>query len=605
MASRIEDYALIGDCETAALVGKDGSIDWLCWPRFDSPACFAALLGEPEQGRWQIAPAGTPKKIERQYRKSTLILETQFETDDGAVTVVDFMAMREKQSDVVRIVRGVRGKVPMRMLLSLRFDYGRSIPWVTREDDGTLRAIAGPNMAALRTPAEIRGESMQTVAEFTVSAGESVPFVLSYRKSNRSLPERLDPEKSFEKTESFWLEWACHCTYQGTWANAVERSLITLKALTHLQTGGILAAATTSLPEKIKGPRNWDYRFCWLRDASFTLSALMRAGHFDEAAEWQNWLLRAVAGSPNQVQVLYGLAAERDLPERELSWLHGYERSGPVRVGNAASEQLQLDVYGEIAAVFHNAFRGNLGGNDPEVGLHWALLEHLEKIWQEPDEGIWEVRGPRQHFVHSKVMAWVAFDRAIQSCEQFGLEGPVDRWRKVRQEIHDEVCEKGFDLKLNSFVQAYESKNLDAALLMIPRSGFLPATDPRVVGTIAAIEKDLLRGGFVLRYDSEETEDGLPPGEGAFLPCSFWLADAYFLSGREKEARELFERLLKLQNDVGLLSEEYDPEEQRQLGNFPQALSHVALVNTAFALDRVLRPAAGAETAAPSDAKRP
>jgi GH15 family glucan-1,4-alpha-glucosidase len=590
MARRIEDYALIGDCETAALAGKDGSIDWLCWPRFDSPACFAALLGAPENGRWQMAPAENIQKVQRQYRKSTLILETQFETGDGAATVIDFMPLRNNQSDIVRIVRGVRGKVSMKMLLSLRFDYGRSIPWVTRDEDGSLRAIAGPNMAVLRTPAEFRGENMHTVADFTVGAGESVPFVLSYTRSHGAPPEVVEAEEALQQTEAFWREWAGRCRYQGKYADAVERSLITLKALTHKRTGGVLAAATTSLPEKIKGTRNWDYRFCWLRDASFTLSALMKAGHFDEAAAWQNWLLRAVAGSPDQVQVLYGLAAERDLPERELPWLPGYEQSGPVRVGNAASEQLQLDVYGEIAAVFHSALRSKLPGTDPEVELQWALLEHLEKIWHDPDEGIWEVRGPRRHFVHSKVMSWVAFDRAIKSCEVFGIEGPVDRWRKVRQEIHDEVCEKGFDTKKNTFVQDYESANLDAALLMISKSGFLPPTDPRVAGTIAAIEKNLLRDGFVLRYDSERTEDGLPPGEGAFLPCSFWLADAYFLSGREKEACELFERLLTLQNDVGLLAEEYDPRERRQLGNFPQAFSHVALVNTAFALERVARP---------------
>ena len=587
MPSRIEDYALIGDCETAALVGKDGSIDWLCWPRFDSSACFAALLGAPENGRWQIAPAGKIQKVQRQYRKSTLILETQFETGDGAATVVDFMPLRTDQSDIVRIVRGVRGKVPMKMLLSLRFDYGRSIPWVTRDDDGALRAIAGPNLAVLRTPVDLRGENMHTVAEFTVSEGESVPFVLSYTRSHGAPAEVVQAEEALQQTESFWREWACRCKYQGKYADAVERSLITLKALTHKRTGGVLAAVTTSLPEKIKGPRNWDYRFCWLRDASFTLSALMKAGHFDEAGAWQNWLLRAVAGSPDQVQVLYGLAAERDLPEREVSWLPGYEQSGPVRVGNAASEQLQLDVYGEIASVFHSALRSKLPGTDPEVELQWALLEHLEKIWHDPDEGIWEVRGRRQHFVHSKVMSWVAFDRAIKSCETFGIEGPVDRWRTVRQEIHDEVCEKGFDAKNNTFVQDYESTNLDAALLIIPKSGFLPVTDPRVAGTIAAIEKNLLRNGFVLRYDSEKTEDGLPPGEGAFLPCSFWLADAYFLSGREKEARALFERLLTLQNDVGLLAEEYDPREQRLLGNFPQAFSHVGLVNTAFGLERV------------------
>ena len=590
MPSRIEDYALIGDCETAALVGKDGSIDWLCWPRFDSPACFAALLGKPEHGHWQIAPAGKPKKIARQYRKSTLVLETQFETDEGAVTLVDFMPPRQKHSDILRIVRGVRGNVPMKMTLSLRFDYGRSIPWITSEKDNTLRGVAGANMVVLRTPVGLRGQNMHTVADFTVSEGESVPFVLTYSPSNRSLPERIDPEAALDDTTKFWRQWASHNTYRGTWTDTVERSLITLKALTHPDTGGIIAAVTTSLPEKIGGTRNWDYRFCWLRDASFTLSALMKAGHFDEATEWQNWLLRAVAGSPDQVQTLYGPAGERDLPERELAWLPGYENSGPVRVGNAAAEQLQLDVYGEIAAVFHSAFRGNLSGRDPQLGLHWALLEHLEKIWEEPDEGIWEVRSGRRHFVHSKVMAWVAFDRVIRSCEQFGLDGPIDRWRKIRQKIHDEACAKGFNAARGSFVQTYGSDNLDAALLMIPKSGFLPASDPRVLGTIAAIEKELLHEGLVRRYQSEQTDDGLPHGEGVFLPCSFWLADAYRLAGREADACQLFERLLRLQNDVGLLSEEYDPRDQRLLGNFPQAFSHVALVNTAFALDRVPQP---------------
>jgi GH15 family glucan-1,4-alpha-glucosidase len=584
MSSPIEDYALIGDCETAALVGKDGSIDWLCWPRFDSGACFAAILGTSEHGRWKLAPAISPTKVTRQYRKGTLILETEFETPQGAVVITDFMPLREKQSDLVRLVQGRRGEVPMEMELSLRFDYGQTVPWVTRLDDGSLRAIAGVNMAVLRTPAQIRGENLKTVSEFTLKEGETVSFVLTYCASHLPLPKAIHVEKALQKTEKFWRKWANQCTYHGPWTESVERSLITLKALTYWPTGGILAAPTTSLPERLGGERNWDYRFCWLRDASFTLWALMNAGYFSEASAWQDWLLRAVAGSPEQVQILYGLAGECMLPERELNSLPGYEGSKPVRIGNAASEQLQLDLYGELAGALHHAREGKLPRNEPGVELERVMLEHLEKIWREPDEGIWEVRGPRLQFTHSKVMAWVAFDRAIRSWEKFGFNGPVERWRAVRQEIHDDVCRSGFDSDLGSFVQSYGSKDLDAGLLMIAKTGFLPASDARVAGTVRAIEQRLMRDGFLLRYNTHDTDDGLPPGEGAFLPCSFWLADNYALLGRFDDAKRLFERLLKLRNDVGLLSEEYDVAGKRLVGNFPQAFSHVALVNTALAL---------------------
>jgi GH15 family glucan-1,4-alpha-glucosidase len=592
MPSKIEDYAIIGDCQSAALVGKDGSIDWLCWPRFDSGSCFGALLGSVENGRWKIAPVAEQVLIERQYRESTLILETRFETEEGVATVIDFMPVREENSSVIRIVRGERGKVAMKMEMSLRFDYGYSIPWVTRLDDEpgatqVLRGIAGPNMIVLRTTAPLRGENMHTVADFTVSEGESVAFVMSYGLSHLPLPAAVDAGHALKETESFWKDWTGRCTYRGTWKNEVERSLITLKALTYWPTGGILAAPTTSLPEKIGGARNWDYRLCWLRDASFSLWVLMQAGYYDEASDWLNWLLRAVAGSPDQLQTMYGVAGERDLQEREVPWLPGYQKSRPVRIGNAASEQLQLDVYGEMSAVMHHSLRGNLPRNERGIELFWVLLEHLEKIWHEPDEGIWEVRSGRKQFVHSKVMAWVAFDRAIKSCEQFHIEGPVERWRTVREQIHAEVCEKGFNPSMGSFVQSYGSKNVDANLLMIPKSGFLPASDSRVRGTVEAIERNLIRDGFVMRYDTEEADDGLPPGEGVFLPCSFWLADVYFLQGREDEARKLFERLLNLQNDLGLYSEEYDPASRRQVGNFPQAFTHVAMIHTALAIDHV------------------
>jgi GH15 family glucan-1,4-alpha-glucosidase len=587
MSSRIEDYGLIGDLETAALVAKNGSIDWLCWPRFDSNACFAALLGGPENGRWQLCPAAPIRRIHRHYRDDTLILETEFETADGAVTLIDFMPPREKHSDVVRLVHCRRGRVPMKMELVLRFDYGKYVPWVTQANRGVLRAIAGPNMAVLRTDVPLRGEDMKTVSEFTVKAGQTVSFALTYQESHLGTPRAIDASIALRQTENFWREWIGQCTYRGRGREAVRRSLITLKALTYWPTGGILAAPTTSLPEKIGGNRNWDYRFCWLRDASYTLLALMRAGDYSEAGEWLEWLLRAVAGSPDQVQIMYGVGGERELTEREVKWLAGYEQSRPVRVGNAASEQLQLDIYGEVMSAMNYAHHGGHREGKAERGLQIALLDHLEKIWREPDNGIWEMRGPRRHFTHSKVMAWLAFDRAIRSAEQFGLKGPVDRWRAVREEIHQDVCGNGYDTKLGSFVQFYGSKDLDASLLMIAKVGFLPPADPRVKGTVRAIERELVQDGLVLRYQTDKVQDGLPAGEGAFLICSFWLADNYVLMGQRAKAKQLFNKLLKLRNDLGLMAEEYDPKDKRMLGNFPQAYSHIALVNTAFDLARV------------------
>ncbi len=590
MPSRIEDYAMIGDCETAALVARDGSIDWLCWPRFDSPACFAALLGTPEHGRWLIAPNMPVKQVTRRYLPDTLILETQFECETGSVTLTDFMPLRGKSSNLVRIVKGVRGEVPMRLELILRFDYGESVPWVTRLGDGGVRAIAGPHMVILRTTTPVRGEDLKTVAEFTVKEGETVSSVLSYAPSHTSVPRAIQPLKALDETESFWRTWSGRCTYHGPWQDAVKRSLIVLKALTYWPTGGIVAAPTTSLPEWIGGHRNWDYRICWLRDASFTLWVLMYAGYFEEASAWQNWLLRAVAGSPDQVQIMYGLAGERTLREWEIDRLPGYEGSKPVRVGNAAAEQLQLDIYGELASVMHYARRGNLSKHRPSIKLEWALLEHLEKIWRDPDEGIWEVRGARRDFTHSKVMCWFAFDSAIKSCERFGLKGPVNRWRAVRQTIHEDVCRRGFNTEIGSFVQCYGSKDLDASLLLIPKVGFLPATDPRVQSTTRAIQKNLVKDGFVMRYRTDQGSDGLPPGEGAFLPCSFWCADALILGGNYDEGKQYFEKLLGLQNDVGLLSEEYSGHDRRFLGNFPQAFTHVALLNTIFILNRATAP---------------
>jgi GH15 family glucan-1,4-alpha-glucosidase len=596
MFSRIEDYALIGDCETAALVSKDGSIDWLCWPRFDSGACFAALLGDANNGRWRIAPASagtaTSVQVTRRYRDDTLILETEFTTDAGAIVLIDFMPVRggRASSHLVRMVVGKRGTVPMRMELVARFGHGGSVPWGTRSETGDLLAIAGPDMLHLRTPIDLRGEGLTTIGDFAVSTGQRVPFVLTYVPSHLPLPEPVDADDALLSTEEFWRSWASACRSPEQHAEIVTRSLITLKALTYAPTGGIVAAPTTSLPEQLGGPRNWDYRFCWLRDATLTLLALMNTGYYDEARAWRDWLLRAAAGSPAQIQIMYGVAGERWLPEREVPWLGGYENSKPVRIGNAAADQLQLDVFGEVMDAFHHARLGGLQDLTAAWEFQRALLAHLETEWRAPDEGIWEVRGGRRHFTYSKVMAWVAFDRAIKAVEAFGLDGPVDRWRRIGAEIHEEVCRRAFNTKLGSFAQAYDGDLLDASTLLIPQVGFLPPDDARVQGTVEAIEQKLLRGGFVLRYDSAATEDGLPPGEGAFLPCSFWLVDAYVLIGRLADAQRLFDRLVGLCNDVGLLAEEYDTAAQRLVGNFPQAFSHIALVNTAHNIAHPTKP---------------
>ena len=582
MPERIEDYAIIGDCETAALVSRRGSIDWLCWPRFDSGACFAALLGGPEHGRWSLGAADPDARVSRRYRGDTMILETTFETADGEVTLVDFMPLRDGKSNIVRTVVGKRGRVGMKTQLILRFDYGAVVPWVNRTEDNTLRAVAGPDLIAIRADVPLRGEGLTTVAEFEVAEGDRISFVMTWGPSHLPPPDAIDPARALEKTESFWTSWARRCRYRGPWREAVMRSLLTLKALTYAPTGGIVAAPTTSLPEQLGGIRNWDYRFCWLRDATLTLLALMDAGYFREAAAWRDWLLRAAAGSPDQVQIMYGLAGERLLREWDIPWLPGYENSKPVRCGNAAHEQLQLDVYGEVMDALHQARLGKI----PEIKEAWslekALVSQLEKIWRTPDQGIWEMRGEPQHFTHSKVMAWVAFDRVVKSAEQFGLAGPIDRWRAVRDEIHEDVCRNAFSTKHDAFVQSYGSELADSSVLLIPLVGFLPPTDPRVASTVAFVEKHLLLDGFVLRYDSSETDDGLPPGEGAFLACSFWLADNYVLLGRRDDALRIFDRLLELRNDVGLLSEEYDHRLGRQVGNFPQAFSHIALVSTAF-----------------------
>jgi len=589
---RIEDYALIGDCETAALVGRDGSIDWLCWPRFDSGACFAALLGNREHGRWLIAPSGHAAGIRRFYRRDTLVLETEFETQQGVVSLVDFMPVRGRQSDLVRMVIGRRGRVPMKMEFILRFDYGSSVPWVTRlADEHGLRAVSGPDMAVLCAPVPLENRDLRTAARFEVGAGETLSFVLTHAPSHLEAPDRIDPHDALAATERFWREWAARCTMGGGWGEPVRRSLITLKALTYAPTGGIVAAPTTSLPEKIGGVRNWDYRFCWVRDATLTLLALMDAGFYDEARHWREWLVRAVAGSPEQMQIMYGIAGERRLPEWEIAWLPGYEDSGPVRLGNAAAGQLQLDVYGEVMDALYQACKGGLARHDAAWDMQRTLLDHLAKVWVQPDEGIWEVRGPPRHFTSSKVMTWVAFDRAVKMAEIMGLPGPVERWRELRGRIHADVCQRGFSARRGCFVQSYGSEELDAALLLIPLTGFLPATDRRVLATVDAIQRELTVDGLVQRYLTHESVDGLPPGEGVFLACSFWLADNLCMQGRWQEARALFDRLVGLTNDVGLLSEEYDPVARRFLGNFPQAFSHVALVNTAMNLGERAKPA--------------
>ena len=579
MPSAIEDYALIGDCETAALVAKDGSIDWLCLPRFDSPACFAALLDTPESGRWQLAPAGK-SRVSRRYVPHTLILETTFHTGGGIVTVTDFMPRRARHPKIVRIVKGKRGVVGMHMDLVMRFDFGLTVPWVTQRRDGTLVAISGPNRFVLAASVPLRGEGLHTIAEFVVRAGQTLSFELTYGDSMESLPAKGNPKSALKTTEAWWRNWISQCRYKGPFSADVERSLIVLKALIYEPTGGIVAAPTTSLPEQIGASLNWDYRYCWLRDATFTILGLIHAGFRDEASAFRKWLMRSVAGSPEQIQVLYGPTGERLLREWEIPWLKGYCDASPVRVGNAASEQIQLDLYGELSDVLYQArLASKRDGEDFEV--EYALLEHLCKVWREPDHGIWEVRGRRRHYTHSKVMTWVAFDRTIRSVERFKLKAPsLTQWRQVREQIHHDICTRGFDARLGSFVQFYGSKEVDASLLLLPLVGFLPPADPRITGTVKRIEKALVRNGFVMRYRLNKPGGHSTNREGAFLPCSFWLADYYELIGRQDVARQILKRLLTVQNDVGLFSEEYDPKARRLLGNFPQALTHVALVNT-------------------------
>ncbi|WP_256443007.1 MULTISPECIES: glycoside hydrolase family 15 protein [unclassified Bradyrhizobium] len=582
LPSRIEDYALIGDCLTAALVGRDGSIDWLCWPAFDSEACFAALLGTPDHGRWLIAPQRSGSTVTRAYRRETLILETRFTCDTGVVTLVDFMPPRGEASDIVRIVRGDSGRVAMSMELVLRFGTGANIPWVRRLDDGTLLAVAGPDMVVLRTPVDVRGENMTTVATFDVEAGDVVPFVLTYQASHRPVPASVDPLQAMADTEAFWTEWSSRSTYHGKRRELVQRSLITLKALTFAPTGGIVAAPTASLPEKIGGARNWDYRYCWLRDATFTLFSLMNSGYYAEAGEWHNWLLRSVAGSPADLQIMYSITGQRRLLEWEAGWLPGYEGSQPVRFGNAAHAQLQLDVYGELLDTFHHARKAEVELDGGTWALECAILDHVAEVWMQPDSGIWEVRGAGRHYVFSKVMCWVAFDRGIKSAEAFGFDAPVDLWKQLRERIHADICTNGIDPDTGGFVVAYGGNTLDASLLLLPSVGFLPVGDPRIAATIAGIERHLMRDGFVLRHDPREPRpDEVEPIEGAFLACTLWLADSYVMRGDIEKARELFLRVAGVANDVGLISEEYDPVSRRQTGNFPQALTHIALINTA------------------------
>ena len=577
----IEDYAVIGDCTTAALVGLNGSIDWLCWPRFDSGACFAALLGHSKHGRWSIGPAAAITKASRSYINDTVVLETVFETADGSVALIDFMAMNQPDSTLVRIVEGRRGRVSMRMNLMLRFDYGSSVPWVYRleEENGNI-AIAGPNLVVLRSSVELRGEGLSTAASFDIEPQQRVTFAISYGLSHKPPPAAIHCEQALATTRSFWQQWSARCTYTGKRRDVVVRSLLTLKAMTFGETGAIVAAPTTSLPEQLKGPRNWDYRYCWIRDATLTLTALMGAGYYEEAGAWRNWLHRAVAGTPQDLQIMYGIFGERRLAEWEIPWLPGYQGALPVRVGNAASDQLQLDVWGEMMDALHLAREGGLAASASAWDMQCGALEHLEAIWKEPDDGIWEVRGPRQQFTHSKVMAWVAFDRSIKDAEKYSLAGPLDRWRKIRDEIHQLVIERGFHPQKQAFTQSFGSAELDASLLLMSQVGFLPIDDARITATVAAIERELLIGGFVMRYRTESGADGLPAGEGVFIPCSFWLVDVYQRQGRESEANALLERLLALRNDVGLLSEEYDTRVRRQVGNFPQAFSHLALVQS-------------------------
>lgn len=589
---KIEDYGFIGDMHTAALVGANGSIDWLCLPDFASGACFAALLGTEKNGRWQISPVGKTRSARQRYRSDTLILETEFETAEGLVRVTDCMPLGEPRPDLVRVVEGVRGRVRMKSDLVVRFDYGLTVPWVTREK-GSIKMIAGPNALVLHSGVEMHGEDFATRGEFNLSEGERKSFVLTWYASHKCAPKPLDAWTAIEETERFWRSWAAKCTYTGRWRDAVVRSLITLKALTYRPTGGIVAAATTSLPESLGGVRNWDYRYCWLRDATFTLLAMMSAGYTDEASRWTDWLLRTIAGDPSQLQILYGVSGERTLPEIELSHLAGYENSKPVRVGNAAANQLQLDIYGEIMDVNH--IKRELGlktsGDSWRVERH--LIEFVAENWRQPDEGIWEIRGPRRHFTHSKMMAWVALDRAVKAVKTAKLDGDVGRWRRVRDEIHQDVCAHGYNEHTGVFTQYYGSELLDASLLMMPLVGFLPPTDERVTRTIDAIAERLTEDGFVLRYHPEKSADvdGLPPGEGTFLPCSYWLVDCLFLLGRIQQAEALFEKLLSVRTPLGLLSEEYDTKNNRLVGNFPQAFSHVALVNSAHNLMQHQTPA--------------
>ncbi|RLV65682.1 glucoamylase [Streptomyces sp. CBMAI 2042] len=592
VAGRIEDYALIGDMQTAALVCRDGTADWLCLPRFDSHAVFAGLLGTEEHGFWRLGPA-RPEGAEplsadrRRYRGDSLILESEWDTPRGTVRVTDFMPPRDGAPQLIRIVEGVSGRVPMRSELRMRFSYGRVTPWVHKVDGRTV-AVAGPDSVWLDTEADTYGANLTTYSDFTVGPGDRVAFTISWQPSHREPPALPDPEGSLEATELFWREWVDQCTYHGPYREAVVRSLITLKALTYAPTGGIVAAPTTSLPEEIGGVRNWDYRYTWLRDAAITLSSLLRTGYREEARAWREWLLRAVAGDPENLQIMYGIAGERELGEAELDWLPGYENSTPVRVGNGAANQLQLDVYGEVTEALHLAHMTGLTRNDYAMGLQLKLIEYLEKHWEEPDEGIWEVRGPRRHFVHSKVMAWVAVDRTIKLVESGDVDGPLERWYELRDDIHRDVCERGYDKERNTFTQSYGSKELDASLLLIPQMGFLPPDDKRVIGTIEAIQRELsTEDGFILRYPTEGDEagvDGLAGDEGAFLACSFWMADDLAMIGRVDEARQLFEKLLALRNDLGLLAEEWDSGLQRQVGNFPQAFSHVPLIDTALRL---------------------
>ena len=584
MAAKIEDYALIGDCETAALVDKNGSIDWLCWPDFSSAACFASLLGSEENGYWKISPAEGKGKTTRRYRPHTLILETTFEHKSGSFRLIDFMPVRQRNSHIVRIVEGIRGKVPVRMEMALRFDYGLTVPWVTHVRGG-VRAIAGPNLAVLRASVPLSGENMRTVADFTVSKGDRVGFSLSYGLSYKRNPAKIDLARTLRQAEQSWRRWSARLKYKGKYSDVIERSLITLRALIYRPTGGIVAAVTTSLPEFIGGVRNWDYRYCWLRDATLTLLALVNGGYLNEAIAWQDWLLRALAGSPEQVQIMYGLKGDRQLIEWEVGWLSGYEKSKPVRIGNAASSQVQLDIYGEVMNCFYQAHRSIGHHTEDDFCVMAKLMLQLEKIWGKPDSGIWEVRGEPQQFTYSKMMTWVAFDRAVRIAEQFHYQAPVEKWKTIRETIHREICANAFNKKKNSFMQAYGSSQLDAALLLMPVVGFLPGSDPRIKGTVEAIERELMPDGLVLRYKTTQVDDGLPPGEGVFLACSFWMVSSLHAIGRTRDAKKLFTRLLKLRNKLGLLSEEYDPASKRMVGNFPQAFSHIAMVNAAFDLD--------------------